>query len=314
MKQNQHPDGTFDCKKNGIFAINGQPCQDPWSISALDRGLLYGECVFESISAFGDTIINLDKHLSRLELSSSSLGINLPWTLDRLAVAIRSLVTAADLPRSFVRIYVTTGNGWGMPAALDCPPIWYAFVTPPPPKWSEIQRHNGQHGIALQPSDLGFTRRDPAPKLANYAHAALPLKRAIGQGFDDILWINQDREVVEASTANIFFIGRHGDQLEVATPSGKSGGLEGIMRGWMIDLLNSAGIRTEITTIQLDELPRFDEAFVTSSLRGLVPVNKIGRQTLQTCRSSSFFRNFERLFNAGLTRAAGSKIDWITGA
>ncbi len=314
MKQNQHHQRTSDGKKTEFFSINGQPAEGPWSISALDRGFLYGESVFESMSAFGDCIVNLDKHLSRLEFSCEYLGIDLPWTLERIGIATRSLAAAADLPRSFVRIYITTGHGWGMPSAPDSQPIWYTFVTPPPMDWRESQRRAGQVGTALQPTDLGYTRRDPPPKISAYANAVLPLHRARNNGFDDILWINQDREVVETSAANIFFIGRQGDQLEVVTPSGKSGGLEGIMRGWMIELLTSAGIRTEISTVQIDELPRFDEAFTTSSLRGITPVDRIGRQKLRTSRSGSFFREFERLFQAGITRAIGSQVDWNTGA
>jgi branched-subunit amino acid aminotransferase/4-amino-4-deoxychorismate lyase len=314
MKQNQHSEHASDTKKTEFFSINGQPVEGPWTISALDRGFLYGECAFESMSAFGDCIVNLDKHLSRLEFSCSYLGIDLPWTLERIGIATRSLVAAAGLTRSFVRIYITTGNGWGMPNAPENKPIWYAFVTPPPAGWHETQTRANQIGIALQPTDLGYTRRDPPPKLAAYANAALPLQRARSNGFDDILWINQDREVVETSAANIFFIGRQGDHLEVTTPSGKSGGLEGIMRGWMIELLTATGIRTEISTVQIDELPRFDEAFITSSLRGITPVNRIGRQKLQTSRSGSFFREFERLFHAGTTRSVGSQVDWNTGA
>ncbi len=300
-------------KNCGLFAVNGQPIQDPWAIPALDRAFLYGECAMESMSAFGDSIFNMDKHLERLEFSCSTLAIDLPWPRDRLAVATRSLVAAAGLPRAFVRLFVSSGSGWGMPAAPGVKPVWYAFVTPPPPDWCEAQELVRQQGLGLRPADLGYTRRDPAPKLNNYASAAQPMNQARKLGFDDILWINQDREIVEASAANIFFIGRQGDQLEVVTPSGRSGGLEGIMRGWMIDLLNGAKIKTDIAIVHADELPRFDEAFITSSLRGILPVDRIGRQKLQTCRSGSFFRKFEQLFNAGVARNLGTRIDWITG-
>jgi branched-subunit amino acid aminotransferase/4-amino-4-deoxychorismate lyase len=313
MKQNQHPGIDSGTQQRGIFAINGQPCPGDWTVPAMDRAILYGECAFESMSAFGDHILHLDKHLSRLEFSCGTLEIDLPWALDRMAIATRSLVSAVALPRSFVRIFVSSGTGWGMPAPVGTEPVWYAFVTPPPEGWRESQEKARALGVALQPSDLGYTRRDPAPKLANYAAAARPLRQARNNGFDDILWINQDREVVECSAANIFFIGREGELLEVVTPPGRSGGLEGITRGWVIELLNGAGIRADVAAVQADEIPRFDEAFVTSSLRGILPVNRIGRQKLSSCRENSFFRQFERLFHAGLKRTAGSPVDWVAG-
>ncbi|NDE15210.1 hypothetical protein EBZ80_09810 [bacterium] len=313
MKQNQHPGTNSVVENRGIFAVNGQPCSGEWVVPALDRAFLYGECAFESMSAFGDHILHLDKHLTRLEFSCETLGIELPLELDRMAVATRTLVAASALPRSFVRIFVSSGSGWGVPAPAYSEPVWYAFITPPQKDWAESQKKARTEGIALQPTALGYTRRDPIPKLANYAAAALPMRQARKQGFDDILWINQDREVVECSASNIFFVGRQGDLLEVVTPPGRSGGLEGIMRGWMLELLNGAEIRTDIQIIQSDEIPRFDEAFVTSSLRGILPVNRIGRHKLTSCREQSFFRQFERLFQAGLKRTAGFPVEWVTG-
>jgi branched-chain amino acid aminotransferase len=293
-------------ESRGIFAINGQVASSPWTIPANDRGFLYGEAVFESMSAFGDLVFDLDKHLERLEFSASAMEIELPLPASRIKAITQAHVAAAGLPRAFVRLYLTAGPD-------SAPATWYLIISPPDNDWIASVQQLQKEGASLQPASLGFTIRDPQPKWASYGRSVAPLRRAREQGFSDILWINSEREVVEASTANIFFIGRQGDQLDLITPPSRSGALEGIMRAWVMARLREARIRCDVATVFSEELPRFDEAFVTSSLKGIVPVSRIGNHRLGTCRPKSVFQDLQRLFRAGLTREIGANVDWVSG-
>jgi branched-subunit amino acid aminotransferase/4-amino-4-deoxychorismate lyase len=127
------------------------------------------------------------------------------------------------------------------------------------------------------------------------------LNQAKKGGFDDVLWVNGDGEVAEATWANIFLIGRTGDLVEIATPALASGLLAGIVRRRIAELLNTAKIPVTERVVTIDELPRFDEAFVTSSIRGLVPVLQIDRHRLQTLRPNAVFHHIARLYQTWLS-------------
>ena len=132
-------------------------------------------------------------------------------------------------------------------------------------------------------------------------------------GFDDILWINSENEVTEASTANIFFIGREGDDVFVHTPPETSGLLKGITRKTIIELLRANQVEVSEEILLRDELARFDEAFVCSTVRGLVPIQAIDQHRLYTLREMAVFRYIQKLFNQHVADTVGFAVDWNTG-
>ena len=119
-------------------------------------------------------------------------------------------------------------------------------------------------------------------------------------GFDDILWKNLEEELTESSTSNIFLMRRDGDSLRIETPSPYSGLLCGITRARVIQLLETSGIPVTQRVIYYDELASFDEAFLTSSIKGLVPVARIDDHNLQTLRKNASFFHVSRLYQAWL--------------
>lgn len=133
-------------------------------------------------------------------------------------------------------------------------------------------------------------------KTGDYGHTYPFLVEARREGFDDVLFVNSDQEITECASANIFLIGREGDQVEIATPPVASGIIKGVTRRRMMKLLLSAKINVTERMISLDEIPRFDEAFMTSSIAGLRPVDCIGRHKLRTTRSTSVYNHLERLW------------------
>ena len=77
--------------------------------------------------------------------------------------------------------------------------------------------------------------------------------------------------------------------------------------------MQNAGIPVQEQTIFVDELPRFDEAFVCSTVRGLVPVSTIDKHKLHTARPGSVFRHIERLYMTWVETQLGYRVDWGTG-
>ena len=172
------------------------------------------------------------------------------------------------------------------------------------PKLAKSQRiQPGQEesgGLKLRRKIAYHYSHEPRIKTNSYFHEIVALKQATQEGFHDILWTREDGEILEASTANIFFMARHGDLLEVATPPLSSGILPGITRKKVIELLQHAGIPVTEQKIYFDEMPRFDEGFLTSSIAGLRPLGQIDRQRLHTLRPQASFWHFQRLYQTWL--------------
>jgi branched-chain amino acid aminotransferase len=297
---------------NGLVALNGKIVmpQDA-SISVLDRGFLFGDQVFEVLVAFGPKILDVEAHLTRLRRSAEILNMSIPWSDAELSFELQALVDQLGLPKAALRLCVTRGEGLGVkpPAAPKPNRIVYAYAP------SAERPGLYQEGMTLKRLSLGYTdRHDTAKAGANYLRSIMALDQAGRAGFDDVLWTNADGEITEASTANIFLLERQGDNVAFVTPPINSGILAGITRATMIKLLGMAKIPVREELVYADELARFDEAFVCSTVRGLVPVQAIDKHRLVSARPQSVFRHIERLFLTWAETQIGHRVEWPTGA
>jgi branched-subunit amino acid aminotransferase/4-amino-4-deoxychorismate lyase len=211
----------------------------------------------------------------------------------------QAMVEAHPFERGSLRIVVTAGIGAGLertggdtlnPTKI----IYYGPVTKRSVSVYEI-------GVSLKRKVAPWIERNPRIKLCHYAPEIVAIQRAKKEGYDDILWSRDDGELMEASVSNLFLIARQGDQVEIATPPAHSGILLGVTRQKVIDLLYDAKIPVTEQIVYNDELPRFDEGFLSSSLSGLVPIKSIDRHQFHTARSGSTFRHIERLYRTWLS-------------
>ena len=80
-------------------------------ISVADHGLLYGDGVFEGIRVYGGTVFRLHDHLRRLQFSAAYIGLELPYSLERIADIVVETVRAFAEPEAYIRLVVTRGEG-----------------------------------------------------------------------------------------------------------------------------------------------------------------------------------------------------------
>ena len=294
---------------DALIAVNGLIMRpDEARISALDRGFLIGDAVFEVCVAFGGQVLDIGRHLSRLRASAEMLDLRIPWSDEELAFELTSLAEQVPHPKKYLRLTVTGGPGLGvrMPENRQPSRVTYCF------KAEEGPLKAGD-GTALKRVVRTGSLRGAQPKTPYYLPAAMALSRADRDGFGDILWSHSDGEVAEAHAANIFFMTRDGDQVAYITPPAHSGILLGVTRDRLINLMKNAGIPVREEIVYADELPRFDEAFLTSSVRGLVPVSRIDGHRMHTLRPQATFWHIERLFHTWVATQLGYRVDWRTG-
>lgn len=248
-------------------------------LSVFDRGFQLGDGIFETLRVRGARATELAEHIARLRGSAAGLDIVLPDDLDEmLGVGIADLLVANGLdgPAGDASVRITVSRGAFRGRGL-LPPDETVAATIAIQAWPVVAPPAGhlERGLRLVASTV---RRDPANPLAtlkttsraDYVYARLEARRA---GADDALFLTIDGHLSEGTTANIFLVRRATDDIvELATPSLDCAILPGTTRSWLLAWGARAGLRTVEGRLTRDDLGSADEAFLSSSVAGVLPL------------------------------------------
>lgn len=249
-------------------------------LTAFDRGFLLGDGVFETLRARAGLPTELAEHLARLRRSADGLAIALPTDLETtVASGIRAVLAAEGLDGldgdASIRITVSRGASFGrglLPPGADIrPSIAIAAWPVVPPAPGHLR--DGLHLVASR------IRRDPESPLAalkttsraDFVVARLEARRA---GADDALFLTVDGHLSEATSANIFLVRGGPAGSELATPALGCAILAGTTRAWLLGWAPSAGLQPVEGWLTTRDLAEADEAFLASSVAGVLPVTR----------------------------------------
>ena len=263
---------------------------DAPALTAFDRGFQLGDGVFETLRARAGRPTELAEHAARMRQSAAGLSIVLADDLEaRLALAIDELLAVEDLAGpagdASVRITVSRGAFFGrglLPPDEHPTPtmVVQAWPVPPTPA-SHLER-----GLHLVPSAI---RRDPENPLnalkttsrADYVYARIEARTA---GADDALFLTIDGYLSEATSANLFVIRGDAEAVELATPALACAILPGTTRDWILRWAARAGLRPSEGLLSTRDLHEADEAFLSSSVAGILPVTRFAGEAIGTGR------------------------------
>lgn len=238
------------------------------TISVFDRGFLYGDSVYETMRTVGRRVVDLDAHLDRLRRSGAGISFEIPFDDGEITQAIAATLEAADNPDSRIRVIVTRGVG---PITLDTHAVKASVLVVMVTALELASPETYARGIAAALVDREGAVR-PGLKTGNYLGNILALREAQEAGADDAIMCNPEGAVAEGATSNLFLV----VEGSVHTPSLASGVLAGITRGRVMQLLaGELGLPVAERTILPVELERADELFLTSSVRGVMPVTRL---------------------------------------
>ena len=250
-----------------VLWVNGvRQAADAAHVSARDRGLMLADGVFETMRAHSGTVFRLDQHLARLTRALSVLDIPTP---SELRAWVLAAVASSDETAS-VRLTVTRGPGAaGVAPPLDVTPTVVVAVGPMPAFAADIyERGLAAHVASGRRNEHAMTA---GLKTLAYTDAILALLHARRAGAEEALFLDTAGHCSEATSSNLFAV--HGTTL--VTPPLSCAALPGITRATVIDLAGSLGFVASERAFSLDELLAADEAFLTSSLRGLAPLVRV---------------------------------------
>lgn len=250
-------------------------------VAAGDRGLLYGDGVFETLRAYEGEPFRLAGHVERLLAGAAALRIAPPCTAEELAEAVRETLRAGGLREAYVRITLTRGVG-GAPGELRASgPATLLIHARPYAGYDPGLYERGMRAM------LARARRNETSPLArlkslNYLDNCLARAEAAEEGFDEALFINTQGRVVEATAANLFVV-RGG---QVLTPPVSDGILPGITRAAVMEL-----VPVSEESPGPAELRAAQEAFLTNSLMEIMPLVAIGDRPIGDGRPGPMTRD-----------------------
>ena len=248
-------------------------------LSVFDRGFQLGDGIFETLRARGGIAAELGAHLARLHRSAAGLDIELPADIDAvLERGIADLLAADGLdgPDADASIRITISRGVYHARGV-LPPSEAATATVAIQAWPVVAApaDHLERGLHLVTSAVRRDPRNPLATLkttsrAEYVYARLEARRA---GADDALFMTIDDHLSEGTSANIFLVRRGSDgRLELATPSLECAILPGTTRSWLLDWGERVGLRRVEGLLRHADLAAADEAFLSSSVAGILPV------------------------------------------
>ncbi len=243
------------------------------TVSALDRGFLFGEGVYETLRTYNRRPFLLDRHLDRLRCSAGHLSLTVP--LDDVGYAERIAETVAAVSDKqtelYIRLLVTRGVGDLTYDPNSCPDPTAVIIVRP---YAGASAKLDEKGITVVRSSI--VRNHPAAlnpiiKSNNLLNNALAMQEAIKAGADEALMCNYCGEIAECAQSNIFIV-RDGVAL---TPRLDTGLLEGVTRNFVFEVGSAAGIPVREAVIQPEDLAAADEVFITGTTREVLAVTTL---------------------------------------
>ena len=235
--------------------------------SVHDRGLLYGQSVFETIAVRRGQLCLIERHLQRLTKGCKILSIPLDLAAlnTDLSVIKKHLNNTAT---AVLRITITMGEGGR------------GYRNPEPPK---VVRILSQHDYPSHPQaywrsgimlGLSAIKLASQPLLAGIKHGnrleQLLARQQWHSSWQEALLCDYNDNVIEATQSNVFLV----KSGVLKTPDLSRSGVAGVMRETIIEQAEKLGVTVKIMSLSLTDFTQADEIFVSNSVIGIWPVRQ----------------------------------------
>ena len=280
---------------SSFASVNGivTPAEEA-RVSVLDNGFTYGDSVYEVLRTYGGRAFEPARHFRRLRRSAARLGFEVPDADEQLLTQVDALLARAPEGESYIRIVVTRGVG-------DCsynfervqgPTV--VMIQKPLPPYPERHYEEGIRVAAVDVRRNHPRALDPAIKSSNLLNNVLAVREAQSRGAEEPVLLNHDGFLAEGASTNVF--AAKGGTLR--TPPLSAGILAGITREVVLELVAGLGIPSREEPLHLDDLVAADEAFLTSTTREVVPVQRVDEAVVGDGRPGPLTRRVIAAFRA----------------
>ncbi|MEK7304311.1 MAG: aminodeoxychorismate lyase [Pseudomonadota bacterium] len=244
--------------------VNGQASTN---LQVADRGLQYGDGLFETLALRNGDPLLWDRHIQRLGDGCRRLGLPAPE-----ASLLREEVTriAESEAHAVAKIILTRGTA-GRGYRVDASGTVTRIVQHLP--WPAYPDAAGKEGVTVRWCETRLARQ---PRLAGMKHLnRLEQVLARAEWQDDYaegLMCDTDGLVIEGTMTNLFLVRADGT---VVTPDLSQSGVAGVMRAQVLDSAAAMGMNCIIQAVTTDMVESAQELFLTNSLIGIWPIRRI---------------------------------------
>ena len=232
-----------------------------------DRGLQYGDGLFETILVRSGQPRFLEAHLVRLTLGLARLSIPFDG-MDALRDEIARAAAQAP-PLAIIKIIITRGSFLRRGYAPQDGARPRRIVT----LWPTVLADSLASGVAL---GIAHSRAATSSALAGLKHLNrlenVLAAAEIAEGEFDVIMVDIAHRVISGSACNLFVV----NAGRLATPHVDTAGVAGVMRGIVLREAPRLGIGCELRDLTLEDVTSSDEVFVTNARVGVVPVSRVG--------------------------------------
>jgi 4-amino-4-deoxychorismate lyase len=249
-----------------VILVNGKPGS---SVGVSDRGLQYGDGLFETLAVERGQVLCLDRHLARLASGCHSLEIPVP---EESALRSDLNTVTKGIARGVVKIILTRGvSARGYRASANPTPTRIVSSHP----WPPFPLENRAEGIALHVcrTRLSINVRLAGLKHLNRLEQVLAVNEIDDPKVSEGLMLDSEGAVVEGTMSNLFYV----EEGRLMTPDLSRCGVHGIIRAEVIDWARChMDSPVGQSRVGLETLLKSEECFVCNSLIGIWPVRSIG--------------------------------------
>jgi len=284
------------------------------TVHVLTHTMHYGSGVFEGIRAYptsnGVAVFRLGDHIRRLFASAKVFMIDVPWTVDQIIEATRSVVKVNGLENGcYLRPLVYLGYGEMGLNPLPSPVNVSIAAWP----WGSYLGDDGvANGVSVKISS--WRRHDPnaVPTAAKgtgmYVNSSLAKVEALKGGYDEAILLAPNGTVSECTGENIFIVR---DGVLVTPPSSDAGALAGITQHSIETIARDLGYEVQHEAIIRTDLYLADEAFMTGTAAEVVPIRAVDDRVVGAGKPGPITKDIQQTYFATVRGEVDRYKDWL---
>ena len=294
------PNGTHEYIQDSrndtiLIYINGDIIsRSDAKVSVFDSGFLLGDGVWEGIRLHNGQLVFLTEHMERLYAGANAIGMDIGVSSEELTNKIMETIEANQMYSDVhLRLIVSRGLkstpyqhprvNIGGPTIVIIPE--YKIVT-------EDSKEKGLELVSVNTIRSSNLTQDPKINSLSKFNCIQACIEADRLGADEGLMLDKNGYVSTCNSTNFFIV----QKSEVWTSTGEYC-LNGVTRGAIINLCNSNNIQVHEKNFIMDDVYAADEAFVTGTFAGVLPVTKIDEYILSNGKKGSTTDRLQNLYS-----------------
>ena len=285
---------------NVLIYINGEMLPRPEAkVSVFDSGFLLGDGVWEGIRLHNGQLVFCEEHIDRLYIGAAAIGMDIGMSKNDLVAKIHDTLAANEMYSDIhLRLIISRGLkttpyqhprvNIGGPTVVIIPE--YKVVT-------ENSKSNGLKLVSVTTSRASESTQDPKINSLSKFNCIQACIEADRLGGDEGLMLDMHGYVSTCNSTNFFIV----RGSEVLTSTGEYC-LNGVTRGAIIDLCRANNIDVLEKNFLTDDVYTADEAFVTGTFAGVLPVTAVNEHVLSNGLRGPLTKKLQDLYRSEIDK------------